>query len=140
MRPGWWTRLVWLTGLCYKQRSIQVFCSSYSPIHSVGLLAYLYFPISCLTYMQQHEVEGLIAPIERRMWKLERRGPRWKQPSLSQVLANVPFLSSVPQGALEWFRCDHHYSDRLVNMMGYLIRTLGAKVSFLSVRSPFPRV
>ena len=47
----------------------------------------------------------MIAPIERRMWKLERRGPRWKQPSLSQVLANVPFLSDVPERALEWFRC-----------------------------------
>lgn len=42
-------------------------------------------------------------PIERRMWKLEMRGPRWKQPSLRQVFDNVPFLQGLDPAALEWF-------------------------------------
>ncbi|KXZ50130.1 hypothetical protein GPECTOR_17g1003 [Gonium pectorale] len=50
------------------------------------------------------EAEALAEPIERRIWRLEARGPRWTQPSLSQVLASCAMLRGVPSGGLEWLR------------------------------------
>jgi hypothetical protein len=30
----------------------------------------------------EHEREGLMKPIERQMWKLEVKGPKWTHPTL----------------------------------------------------------
>ncbi|KAG1664314.1 hypothetical protein FOA52_005712 [Chlamydomonas sp. UWO 241] len=54
--------------------------------------------------VDEHEAEGLIEPIEHRIWRLELKGPRWTHPSLGQVLANVPFLAGVSDEAFAWFR------------------------------------
>ncbi|GAX85098.1 hypothetical protein CEUSTIGMA_g12518.t1 [Chlamydomonas eustigma] len=52
--------------------------------------------------VDDQKVEELLMPIERRLWKLQRLGPRWKQPSLSQILLNVPFLKDMSGPALDW--------------------------------------
>eukprot|EP00798_Chlamydomonas_sp_ICE-L_P030883 gene30883-35931_t len=58
--------------------------------------------------MDDSEAEALLAPIERRVWKLERRGPVWKQPTLSEDMSVPVFqwlkahgeLVSYPKGQL----------------------------------------
>jgi hypothetical protein len=39
--------------------------------------------------VDEHEAEGLIEPIEHRIWRLELKGPRWTHPSLGQVRFSV---------------------------------------------------
>ncbi|KAG2490363.1 hypothetical protein HYH03_011165 [Edaphochlamys debaryana] len=50
------------------------------------------------------EAEALLEPIERRIWRLEARGPRWTQPTLTQVLATCALLRGVPPGGMDWLR------------------------------------
>ncbi|GIL45384.1 hypothetical protein Vafri_2634, partial [Volvox africanus] len=52
------------------------------------------------------EAEALLEPIERRIWRLEARGPRWQQPTLTQVLASCALLRGVPVTVLDWLRAE----------------------------------
>ncbi|GLI64224.1 hypothetical protein VaNZ11_007422 [Volvox africanus] len=52
------------------------------------------------------EAEALLEPIERRIWRLEARGPRWQQPTLTQVLASCALLRGVPVTVMDWMRAE----------------------------------
>ncbi len=39
-------------------------------------------PAPALFAQDEHEREGLMKPIERQMWKLEVKGPKWTHPTL----------------------------------------------------------
>lgn len=51
--------------------------------------------------IDEAEVELMLEPIEHRERHLEIGGPVWRQPTIRQVLAMVPFLASQPQHVLE---------------------------------------
>ena len=51
--------------------------------------------------IDEAEMELLLAPIHRRERTLERTGPRWRQPTIRQVLQKVPFLNHTPDNVLE---------------------------------------
>lgn len=47
--------------------------------------------------------------------KLEVKGPKWRHPTLQQVLQGVPFLRHMDQAMFDWFRSEQRFA-RLVHI------------------------
>lgn len=54
--------------------------------------------------IDEAECRKIVEVVERRLQLLARRGPRWRQPTVTEVLSNTAFLRGVPQRVVEWIR------------------------------------
>ncbi|KAG2448639.1 hypothetical protein HYH02_006526 [Chlamydomonas schloesseri] len=76
--------------------------------------------------IDESECRKIVEVVERRLQLLARRGPRWRQPTVTEVLANTAFLRGVPQRVIEWIRKN---SDMRVYQQGAAIWDMGRKMT-----------
>ncbi|KIZ02437.1 hypothetical protein MNEG_5521 [Monoraphidium neglectum] len=61
--------------------------------------------------IEEEEQDALAELLEDKLGHLERRGPRWRAPGITEVLARVPFLEGVPDETAIWLRAYGEMSD-----------------------------
>jgi hypothetical protein len=54
--------------------------------------------------IDEDEAEALGELLEEKLARTERRGPRWRAPSIAEVLSRLPFLEGAGAGVTTWLR------------------------------------
>lgn len=54
--------------------------------------------------MDETECRKIVEMVERRLQLLARRGPRWRQPTVTEVLSGTAFLRGAPPKIVDWIR------------------------------------
>lgn len=54
--------------------------------------------------IDESECRKIVEVVERRLQMLARRGPRWRQPTVMEILSGTAVLRGVPTRVVEWIR------------------------------------
>lgn len=54
--------------------------------------------------VDETECRKIVEMVERRLQLLARRGPRWRQPTVTEVLSGTAFLRGAPPKIVDWIR------------------------------------